>query len=125
MGYVYFCNNPRGKCHIGDCVIRAISKAMGTSWENTYIDLVMEGYDMCDMPSSNAVWGKYLHSKRFHETLIPDIHTVSDFCEMHPVGKYILSTGSHVVCAEDGDYFDTWDSGDEIIRSFWEREERE
>ena len=79
---------------------------------------------MSDMPSSNHVWGAYLMSKGFERHIIPntcpDCYTVKDFCEEHPEGTYILATGSHVVAVIDGDYYDTWDSGDEIPIYFWE-----
>ena len=124
MAYIYFCNNPKNKCTIGDCVIRAISKALDATWESVYIDLVMEGYLACDMPSSNNVWGAYLYSKNFNKKMIPHYgYTVKDFCAEHPVGTYILGTGTHAITVKDGNYFDTWNSGDEVISFYWEREE--
>ena len=62
--YSYFNCNPKGN-RVGDCVIRAISKALNQSWEDTYIDLTIQGYLMGDLLSSNAVWGAYLKSKNF------------------------------------------------------------
>lgn len=122
--YVYFCNNPKNRCELGDCVIRAISKALGLSWENVYIDLVVEGYLQCDMPNSNKVWGAYLYSKGFTKKPILDYgYTVKDFCEEHPSGTYILGTGTHAVTVENGSYFDTWQCGDEVIVFYWERED--
>ncbi len=56
--------NPQGRV-VGDCTVRAISKALGQSWEQTYIGLCLQGFLMGDMPSSNAVWGAYLRSKGF------------------------------------------------------------
>lgn len=122
MGYVYFCNNPKGKCIIGDCVIRAISKALHTSWDSVYIDLVMQGYSMKDMPSSNEVWGAYLRSKGFRKYSMPTTYTIDEFSKLHNKGTYVVGTGTHAVCVE-GDYFDTWNSGDEIISFYWERED--
>ena len=55
MVYQHFNNNPKHKHNVGDCVIRAVSKALHVSWETAYIDMVMQGYLMADMPSSNAV----------------------------------------------------------------------
>ena len=120
MGYIYFCNNPRNKCHIGDCVIRAISKALNTTWENVYIDLVAEGFLDGDMPNSNEIWGRYLYSKGFDKKVIPEFSTIRDFCREHPVGTYILGTGTHVVAVIDGHYYDTWDSGEEEPIYYWE-----
>lgn len=34
---------------------------------------------------------------------------------MNPEGKYLLFVGGHVVAAINGNYYDTWDSGDRTI----------
>lgn len=49
MSYINFNPNPDRKL-VGDCVIRAISKAMNQSWDDTYIGLMLQGYSMHDMP---------------------------------------------------------------------------
>lgn len=124
--YQYYNPNPE-KNRVGDCTVRAITKATGDTWDKTYIGLCAEGFAMCDMPSSNAVWGEYLKSKGFERFIVPntcpDCYTVADFCRDNPVGTYILALSSHVVCVKNGTYFDLWDSGDEIILYFWKRKE--
>lgn len=113
--FKYYNPNPYRNL-VGDCVIRAISKATDQTWEDTYLDVAMLGYQLKDMPSSNEVWNAYLTGKKgFKRKMIPntcpDCYTVRDFCEEHPKGEYILATGSHVVAVSQGCYFDTWDSG--------------
>ena len=49
MAYEYFNNNPM-KRNVGDCSVRAISKALGIDWESAYITIMLSGYAMCDMP---------------------------------------------------------------------------
>lgn len=56
--------NPSGK-RTGDCVVRAIAYATGSTWERTYLELTMEGYEKRDMPSSNAVWDISFCALRF------------------------------------------------------------
>lgn len=116
--------NPNG-IFVGDCVIRAISKLLDTPWEKAYVDLALQGYVMGDMPSSNAVWGAYLRHQGFsRETLpntCPDCYTVEQFCREHPEGDYLLCTGSHVVAIQNGDYYDSWDSGQEIPIYYFKR----
>ena len=91
--------NPCG-IRVGDCVIRAISKLMNQDWEKTYIELCLQGLKMCDMPSSNPVWGSYLLEHGYKQ--VPtNVITVLEFCDRHPQGKYLLATGSHVVTIED------------------------
>ena len=122
--YVYFNPNPSGK-KVGDCVIRGISKVTGQEWPETYMEICVKGYLMNDMPSSNSVWAAYLAEKGFKKEVIPDTcpdcYTVADFCEDHPAGTYILGTGTHVVAVEDGNYYDAWDSGQEVPIYVWER----
>ena len=66
MAFIFFNPNPAGK-FVGDCVIRAISKATGQSWEKTYIGIVEKGLNMRDMPSANRVWAAYL--KDFYDNM--------------------------------------------------------
>ncbi|MBO7133823.1 MAG: hypothetical protein J6W06_06685 [Bacteroidales bacterium] len=125
MSYIYFNPNPSGK-RVGDCVIRAISRLTGSSWETTYIGIATKGYEMFDMPSSNAVWAEYLKERGYRRVVIPDTcpqcYSVREFCHDNPKGRYLLATGSHVVTAIDGDYYDAWDSGAEVPVYFWTKE---
>lgn len=120
--------NPNPKANrVGDCVVRAICKLTGQSWEDTYCDLATYGLMRCDMPSSNAVWGAYLKDKGYKRTAIsddcPDCYTVEDFEKEHPKGKYLLAISGHVVAVEDGNHFDTWDSCQEIPQYYWQLKE--
>ena len=116
--------NPINK-RVGDCTVRAISKITGQPWEDVYIGLAVKGYMLCDMPSANVVWGAYLKDKGFTRNIIPDLcpacYTVEDFCKEHPNGTFLLALQSHVVAVEDGDYYDTWDSGNECPIYYWQR----
>ena len=116
--------NPR-RNRVGDCTVRAISKATGQDWETTYTGLSAVGFNLCDMPSANVVWGLYLKKKGFKRNLVDDngkdLYTVNDFCKDNPEGVFILAIDGHVVCVVDGDYYDSWDSGEEIPVYYWTR----
>lgn len=122
--WIEFNANPIGK-HVGDCAIRAISKVLNEPWGKIYLDVIMHGYMMCDMPSSNTVWGAYMTSQGFIKRLIPDElptgYTVKDFCEEHPIGVFLLVLNGHVVAVCDGDYYDTFDVGNEYPIYYFER----
>ena len=45
MGFSYFNPNPEGK-QVGDCTVRAIAKATGKSWDETYVGLCLHGLKM-------------------------------------------------------------------------------
>lgn len=123
----FIASNPNPcNSRVGDCVVRALSLATGKTWRDVYADLCAYGYMLCDMPSSNAVWGKYLKDNGYirmvvEDTCPRDCYTVRDFCYDHPSGTFILGTGTHVICVKNGDYLDAWDSGDEIPVYYWKR----
>lgn len=126
MAFIPYNPNPSGS-YVGDCVIRAISKVTGKGWDDAYVGLAITGFALKDMPSSNHVWGVYLKNNGFRRIALPDTcpdcYSVSEFCDDNPSGRFILATGSHVVAVIDGDYYDSWDSGDEIPVYFWVKEE--
>ena len=120
----FFMQNPNPKnARVGDCVIRALSIAMNKPWEDIYTALAVYGFMLCDLPSSNAVWGQYLKDLGYERKIVtdtcPDCYTVRDFCRDNPSGTFILGTGTHAVCVKDGNHIDTWDSGDEVPIYYW------
>lgn len=125
MSYIFKNPNPAGQL-VGDCVIRAISIATKCDWETVFTRVCLQGYLMNDMPSSNAVWGAYLRTKGYRREAIPntcpECYTLHDFCEDNPEGIFIVATGNHVVAVIDGDYYDTWDSGDELPIYYWRKD---
>lgn len=117
--------NPLG-LKVGDCVIRAISKALNKRWEETYIELCVQGFMMGDLASSNAVWSAYLKHKGFKRFTVmdcPDCYTLEDFCQDHPQGVFVIGTGSHAVAVVDGRIFDAWDSRRETPVYYFEKGE--
>lgn len=125
MPFVFFNSNPKN-VRVGDCAVRAVSKAVGQDWTDAYIGLAAEGLALRDMPSANYVWGMYLKKYGFEEHMIssvcPNCVTVAEFAKDHPKGRFVLVTQNHVVCVIDGNYFDTWDSGNEVVLYFYSKE---
>lgn len=122
--FIKFNPNPNGM-YVEDCVIRAIAIATNRSWDDIFVHLCLQAFIMKNMPSVNKVWGNYLSSIGFERYLLPntcpECYTVRDFCHDNPEGIFILATGSHVIAVIDGDYYDAWDSGDEMPVSVWRR----
>lgn len=122
--YIFYNPNPQ-KLSVGDCTIRAISRVLNLSWKRTYLHLALQGFLMFDMPSANRVWGQFLKSKGFQKFQIPDTcpdcYSIRDFCYDYPQGTYVVGTGEHVVAVIDGNYYDSWDSGNEIPIYYFQR----
>lgn len=122
--WIQFNNNPAGR-QVGDCSIRAISKALGVDWETAYVMVTMNGFSMGDMPSSDSVWGATLRKNGFYRKSIPDscpdCYTAKDFCEDNPEGVFVLGFGGHVATVVDGNLYDSWDSSNEIPQFYWYR----
>lgn len=129
MNYSYYNPNPEGRS-VGDCAVRAVSKALGQTWEETYTGLALDGFLRGDLPNSDDVWGHYLKSHGFTRHWLPDTcpdcYTVGRFAEDNPNGIFVLSMpGRHVVTVMDGIVYDSWDSRNEIPTYFFSKIQEE
>ena len=128
MIYEFFLNNPVGR-RVGDCAVRAVSKALDTDWETAYTMLAANGFLMGDMPSSDSVWGATLRQHGFYRESLPDdcpdCYNAVDFAEEHPQGTYVLGFGGHTATMIDSVLYDAWDSSLEPIQFYWHRKEAE
>ena len=113
--------NPK-RAIVGDCVIRALTKALNSDWETVYANLTAYGFAFGDLPNSNRVWGRFLKEKGFIRYNFDMDITVNEFCELNQAGIFVLGLDSHVVCVENGKIYDTWDCGDEYLYCFWVKE---
>lgn len=120
--FIEWNNNPVSR-RVGDCSVRAISKALDVDWETAYAMIASNGFAMGDMPSSNSVWGAVLRQNGFKKQAIPnscpDCFTFADFARDNPRGTFVLGTGSHVATVVDGNLYDSWNSSDEIPVFVW------
>lgn len=120
--YLYYNPNPLDR-RTGDCVIRALTKLLDTDWDTVFVELFTTAFAMKDMMDHNIVWNEYLESCGYVRRVIPDrcplCYSIADFCDDHPSGKYVVATDSHVVAVVDGNYYDTWDSGDKVPIYYW------
>lgn len=124
--WIHFNNNPTSR-NVGDCAVRAVSKALNISWEDAYAKIASNGYAMGDMPSSDSVWGSVLRQNGFYREAIPnecpDCYTAKDFCKDNPYGVFVLGFGGHVATVVDGDLYDSWNSENEIPVYVWYRKD--
>ena len=141
MSFIFYNPNPLEKL-TSDCVTRALTKFLGSTWDEVYDMLYFYGKEMADNMISNEVWQHCLNDLGYDKEKIPDMcpycYSVKEFCKDHPYGTYLLAVavnyrdyfntshsgkpiGNHVVCVVNGNYYDTWDSGDEVPIYFWRK----
>lgn len=125
LSYRFLNPNPDGIL-VDDCVYRSLSIVLDLDWETVYAKLSVLGLMYHDAPISNRVWPKLLEEYGFRRYLIPDTcpdcYTVRRFTNDFPSGTFLLSTGTHVIPVKDGNYLDTFDSGDYVPYSYWKRD---
>ena len=126
MKYEYFNPNPAGR-RVGDCAVRAVAKALNIDWETSYSLIAKNGFYMCDMPSSDSVWGAVLRQHGFNKHIVPnmcpDCYTAMEFVDDHNKGIYVIGFGGHVATAINGVLYDSWNSSNEIPIYYWTKEE--
>ena len=111
----------------GDCMPRALSKALDIDWETASVLLCNSAIKMGDVETSNSVMAAVLRQNGFYREIIdnscPDCYTAQDFCNEYTSGTYILGFGDHVCCVVDGSLYDSWDSSMEIPQYYWYRKD--
>ena len=122
--FIYLNANPSGKS-TGDCVVRAVSVLENQGWRKTMLEITAFSYFMYELVDDNTVWETYMGYLGYRRLeppdTCPDCYTLRKFCKLHPYGRYLVCTGSHVVAVFDGDYYDTWDSGDELVTYYFRK----
>lgn len=116
--------NPSGN-NTNDCVIRALSKALDMPWEQIKIlvNVYSSAYHQSD--DSDLSWSKILAERGFtmRAVFCRDLCNLKGFCRNNPTGTYVVKLPNHVCCVQDGDYYDTWDSGEQVPLYIWEKGE--
>lgn len=76
------------------------------------------------MPDRNRSWWAFLRAIGFTQFRLldtcPNCYTVADFARDHPRGRYVLGPHEHAVAVIDGDWWDSWDSGDTVPTYYFE-----
>jgi len=113
--------NPKGK-NIGDCTLRAYCAAFNISWEEAFdiaSEIAKENGSLIQYVSEKVLvehFGCTIDDKYNKKVVKPKERiTVSEFATTHPYGVYILRMRGHLVTLRNGEYWDSWDSGDKKI----------
>lgn len=120
--YIKYNPNPLGKW-VGDCAVRAISKALYLSWDEAFDLLAKVSKAIGDMQNANSAIDLLLRSNGFYRKVIPDTcpfcYTANDFCKDHSRGIYVLGFGNHVATVIDGDIYDSSEDSTTMIPLYY------
>ena len=116
------------KDNYGDCAIRTICKSENLDWLDAY-DLMYHYSREVQCPMNCKHGFEYI-LKKLGYTYTPISNkkgtkrpTVDRFSKDHNNGTFILVVANHYVCSKDGNYYDTWDSGDKSLYGYWTKGE--
>ena len=129
--YRYYQPNDKDtKDNHSDCVIRALTKVVNKEWLAIFDDLLPYARDMQCMQSERMCYEEYLFDNGFAYQGISNRKgskrpTVESFAKDHKQGNYLVNVANHVVAISDGNYYDTWDSGDCCLYGYYYKEEGE
>lgn len=124
--YVYYQPNKKDlKDEYGDCTIRALSKVLNISWLEAF-DLQIPICREYQLPNiffaPTKIRNECMLKLGFNYTGISNKKgsirpTVKEFAKQNKCGSYILNVANHEVAVVNGDYYDTWNSGNK--KSVW------
>lgn len=126
--YEYYNPNPTARFkkdgtpmnwHKCDCTTRAFCCALKQSWMKTYQEQCATGAKMFDMPDSPKVVEAYALEKGMVRKSLPTYLTLSEFAKTHN-GTYVVNMRGHVVCVKNNKYYDTYDRGEWMIKTYYE-----
>ena len=125
--YEYYQPNEKDlKDNQGDCVIRALTKALGRTWREVFTDLIPYAIEAQAMPNNEKCYEEYLKANGYKWIGIKATKgskrpTVDSFTKEHETGTYILQVAHHLVASVEGKYYDTWNSGSKSLYGYWTR----
>lgn len=119
--YTYTNINPYGR-KTGDCVIRAIAKAvydkktgmLGDPWKYAMDELCAVALETGYMISCPEGYSKLLERKGFKKYKQPrhedgTKYTLKEFIAEHKHGVFLVNLPHHLTCVKNGKCYDTWD----------------
>lgn len=119
--FVEYNHNPLGK-KVGNCVVRAIGKALNVSWERVFEDLVNIARENKSVPSWKETYMEYLKiypklNAKYDTPKGKKRYTVAKVCELP--GSYVIQLAHHLTCVVDGKCYDLWDCTHKSAYRIW------
>lgn len=119
----YFQPNPV-KQEKQDCSVRAICAAESIDWLEAYDLLAKKGRELYSVSDGDRTivgllddLGYTKHSVKVAKGMTrPTPYTLATDI---PTGVIVCRVAQHWVTIKDGEYYDTWDSGDKGVYTYW------
>ena len=122
--------NPKNRI-TADCVVRAISKAMGWSWQKTLTELTTFSLETGFMVNDTKCYKRFFEKRKWLELGQPrkadgTKYTVKEFIALHPKGTYLVNMANHLTVVVDGINYDIWDCTkvDKRVGMVWQKPAR-
>lgn len=124
--------NPKGR-NTGDCSTRALSYALGISWEEAlklqYEESLKTKYDLTSRQVVERVLAKFGYTKRkqprtIHNRKYPIRSLDKCICEEERERKIVCNVAHHYVVLDGDFYIDTWDSGSKCCGNYYVKENK-
>lgn len=115
--YKFYNANSNGN-FVNDCVVRAVSAAENTSWNESYEKLSRMAQEEGTLLDDVIFVEGYLD--RNYRVVPHYSKTVGEFAEEYPNGTYLVTMEGHITVVIDGIVYDTFDCRDGIIWCIWE-----
>lgn len=115
---------PKFKSTKGDCAIRCISAALNVDWRTAFDILAQAARDIYSSMGWPDSIDKVLTERGFEKHAVKRekgsvAPTPNKMAEMYPDKVIVCRVSNHFVCVRDGKYWDTWQSGNKTIYTYW------
>ena len=128
--YQYYQPNDKDiKDKYGDCVIRALTKALNKTWLEVFDLLVPIARQHQMLLNGQSTYTLLLEQQGFTYFGVSNRKgtkrpTVESFAKDHKKGTYFCNVANHCVTIKDGKYYDTWDCGRKCLYGYFTKEEK-
>lgn len=104
--WIYYNANARGN-NVNDCVVRAISKAEGKTWDETYEELSIIAQEEGILLDDVSFVEHYLDKR--YKRQCHYAKTVGEFVSEFKKGTFLVTMPGHITVVIDGILYDTFD----------------
>lgn len=115
--YRFYNANSKGR-FVNDCVIRALSVAEGTTWDEMYEKLSDIAQSQGILLDDIDFVENYLDER--YERKCHYAKTVKEFIEEYPRGTFLITMPSHITVVRDGYLIDSFNCENRKMWCAWE-----